>query len=802
MDLTQRKLTKQEWEGIEVPVDEREKTVLKMIQEGFKNVDHKFNQNTTLVDYAKLEKSDSMEKYIFQEYLQKRLEKIYKKNGIDRKVKVSVKIQPKKRDLIRLDNVKDTIERKKSSLYEFTVMELIEKMLQYRSKKKNKWLYYYYTLVHLSTNHLKMNCVLEGEMTALLEAYEDEVDYEDIFVNISDVIERNDYLLRYADMGLYEHQKKIFSLFNKEKLRSPKLVLYVAPTGTGKTLTPIGLAEKYRIIFVCAARHVGLALAKSAISSGRKIALAFNCQDAEDIRLHYAAAKEFTKNYKTGGIFRVDNAVGDNVEIIISDIQSYTIAMRYMKAFNPVENMITYWDEPTITMDYDSHPFHEIIQQNWAENVVPNIVLSSATLPREEEIRDVIADYRARFEGDMVSIISADCNNSISLVNKDGRIVVPHTLDTNEDYEDMIECVKHCQDSSSLIRYMDLQEIANFLLYVNNPDNEFISEELEAYEMKNYFESVKDINIYNIKTYYLTLLSKLDEEDWEEIYEYFQDHMRKVYPSNIYVTTKDAYTLTHGPTIYLAKDVEKVAKFYLQQSKIPDSVIEHIQDQVRKNDKICAEIEKLEKTFEDTMAKEVEKDKKMADDGRMPPEMKQLRAKIERLQFQIQSVSMPEIYVPNSNDHLRKWEVSDEYRDDVFRPEIPDEYVIKLMQLNDVDPFWKLLLLIGVGVFMTHNSVGYVEIMKELAQQQKLLMILATDDYIYGTNYQFCHGYIGKDLTHLTQEKLIQALGRVGRNKQNKKYSVRMRDDVFLRRIFMKLSVKKEADMMNKLFST
>ena len=85
-----------------------------------------------------------------------------------------------------------------------------------------------------------------------------------------------------------------------------------------------------------------------------------------------------------------------------------------------------------------------------------------------------------------------------------------------KDYEDMIECVKHCQDSSSLIRYMDLQEIANFLLYVNNPDNEFISEEIEVYEMKNYFESVKDINIYNIKTYYLTLLSKLDEEDWEE----------------------------------------------------------------------------------------------------------------------------------------------------------------------------------------------------------------------------------------------------------------------------------------------
>ena len=802
MDLTQRKLTKQEWEGIEIPVEEREKIVLKMIQHGFHNVDHKFNHNTTLIDYAKLEKSDSMETYIFQEYLQARLTKIYKKLGISREVTGSIKIKPKKRDLIRLENVKDAIGKKQDSLYEFTVMELIEKMLQNKIKKKAKWLFYYYTLVHLSSNHLKMNNVLEKEVNALIDDFAEEVDYCEIMTNASFLIENNDYLLRYSDMKLYDHQKRIFSLFNKEKLRSPKMVLYVAPTGTGKTLTPIGLAEKYRVIFVCAARHVGLALAKSAISSGRKIALAFNCQDAEDIRLHFAAAKEFTKNYKTGGIFRVDNSVGDNVEIIISDIESYTIAMRYMKAFNPVENMITYWDEPTITMDYNSHPFHEIIKQNWGENVVPNIVLSSATLPHEDEIRDVIADYRSRFEGDVVSIISADCNNSISLVNKDGKIVAPHTLDTNEDYEDLMDCVEHCQKSSSLIRYIDLQEVANFIVYVN--EKNYISERL--YKLNNYFESVKDITIFNIKTYYLSLFSKIDEDDWEEIYGYFQNTMKILYPSNIYVTTKDAYTLTHGPTIYLAKNVEKVAKFYLQQSKIPDSVVGHIQEQVRKNDKISAEIEKLEKTFEDTMAKEAEKDKKMSNEGRLPPEMKQLRGKIERLHTQIQSIAMPEIFVPNSPEHIKKWLNnnldSDETIANVFRPEIPDEYVIKLMQLNDVEPFWKLLLLIGIGVFMNHKSVGYVEIMKSLAQEQKLLMVLATDDYIYGTNYQFCHGYIGKDLVHLTQEKLIQALGRVGRNKQNKKYSVRMRDDVFLRRIFMKLSVKKEADMMNLLFTS
>lgn len=162
---------------------------------------------------------------------------------------------------------------------------------------------------------------------------------------------------------------------------------------------------------------------------------------------------------------------------------------------------------------------------------------------------------------------------------------------------------------------------------------------------------------------------------------------------------------------------------------------------------------------------------------------------------------MPEVYVPNSPDHSFKWSQENDTRDS-FTPEISDKYVIKLMQLNDVEPIWKLLLLMGIGVFMHHDSVGYVEIMKELAQEQKLLLILATDDYIYGTNYQFCHGYLGKDLVHLTQEKIIQALGRVGRNKQNKDYSIRMRDNSFISKIFTPLDVKEEAEMMNKLFSS
>ncbi len=91
--------------------------------------------------------------------------------------------------------------------------------------------------------------------------------------------------------------------------------------------------------------------------------------------------------------------------------------------------------------------------------------------------------------------------------------------------------------------------------------------------------------------------------------------------------------------------------------------------------------------------------------------------------------------------------------------------------------------------------------MKKLAIQQKLYMIIAESDYIYGTNYQFSHGYLSKDLV-LTQEKIIQAIGRIGRNNIQHDYSIRFRDDSKFRQLFMTELVKPEVINMNRLFNS
>ena len=160
---------------------------------------------------------------------------------------------------------------------------------------------------------------------------------------------------------------------------------------------------------------------------------------------------------------------------------------------------------------------------------------------------------------------------------------------------------------------------------------------------------------------------------------------------------------------------------------------------------------------------------------------------------------MPDINIPNSKEHQKYW--TRESVPNAFKSDIDEETVCDIMEL-EIEDYKKVLLLMGIGMFDTHNNVKYAEIMKSLAYDQRLYLIIASDDYIYGTNYSFCHGFIGKDLTHMTQQKIIQALGRIGRNKIQQDYSVRFRNNDLIERLLNPVEYNQEAVIMNRLFVT
>ena len=829
MDLKQSKLTKTEWENTEIPVGDDEKRILRLICDGFHDVSLKTNMNQSLYQLIKINNSPEMEAYLYERYFSNDVKKLMKKYGSEtigefKWIKKTTNTL-KKADIYKIDNMDNNILVKKDKIFEFVILDMITVILKSFTKGTSKYSLALYTLIQLlgssipNTNKIIMelaNRVIDygNQRTSILNTIHRAYEY----------IEKNPVLLKYEDLSLFEHQKRIYNLFQLKSSNNAKLVLYCAPTGTGKTLTPLGLSEGYKVIFICVSRHVGLALAKSAICMEKKIAFAFGCESAEDIRLHYYAAKDYTKHRKSGGIGKVDNSVGDKVEIMICDVQSYLTAMYYMLAFNKEETIITYWDEPTITMDYEEHELHKKIHENWEKNQISKMVLSCATLPKENEIHDALVDFKCKFEGaEIISINSYDFKKSISLLNNNNMCVLPHLL--YSDYFDMRRSVSHCLENKTLLRYFDLSEIIRFIKYIN--DNDLIDED---YKLEAHFTSLSEITMINLKTYYLDALNQLEQDVWSNIHTHLKETQKVKFPENsgkevpedkksngILLTTSDAHTLTDGPTIFLAKDVKKIGNYYIKYSNISKKVFNEITQRIDHNNKVTEELVKKQNTLEDKTSEKEDTgggkhsaskqntksqdngDKKAERREKEDPEIRELTREIEKLRKTIVSVKLPEVNIPNSKTHQEYW--TREMSSNAFVSEIDEEIVCDIMEL-DIEDHKKVLLLMGIGMFDTHNNVKYAEIMKALAYSQRLYLIIASDDYIYGTNYSFCHGFIGKDLTHMTQQKIIQALGRIGRNKIQQEYTVRFRDNTLIERLLNPVEYNLEAINMNKLFIT
>jgi hypothetical protein len=446
------------------------------------------------------------------------------------------------------------------------------------------------------------------------------------------------------------------------------------------------------------------------------------------------------------------------------------------------------------------------------------------------------------------------------------------------DYNEVLKVSEHCDENLTLLRYFDLKEASDFIMYAERN-----SHTKSAATFERNFASVDDINMMSIKLHYLKVLKNIKTEEnqdhWSKIYRHFRDtRYKRIVPNSgidatgnkisksisvgpgatyrsgvtpvnntiggtplsrlasqqdsamplprsepngscaIYVTTKDSYTLTDGPTIFLANDVQKVAKFCIQQANIPAVIMKDITEKIEFNNAINERVAMLEHTLEfeeekitnklfgstGTSMKTKEKKSKIKLASKIVdrsitsdenPSIEKIRTQIEELKGMVKSASLNDIFIPNTLTHLEKWATGLNTKA-AFTSSIDEQSIMSIMLLKDVEDSWKVLLLLGIGVFTEHKSIAYTEIMKKLADKQQLYLIIADSDYIYGTNYQFCHGYLSKDL-NMTQEKIIQALGRIGRNNIQQEYSARFRDDDQIKTLFTKFRSEDKPEVLN-----
>jgi hypothetical protein len=903
----QTKLTKDEWDYIEKPIQGNEKNIIEFIKNNYNNTEHVSYPYTSLSEYLKMNMDKNIQNYILEiflkdyiiqlftlvdifnivknnkknindnsyEILKNSLNKItenkyiinlsFKKPQCELKNKKNIKLKSK--DNIRLSNTfnKNNLNEfiNNDKIYDFVFIKQIVNILHsvfsdvkstdinnlimepsktrikiqkcFSVKNNENW-----KIEELKTKLRDYNTFVDkiiDKIYGLINIINDIEKKDNIFITTKIVkeivffiassitnkyaisksqgwLENNMIINKYKTTQFYEHQKQICNIFrekNNIKNKKNNFVYYCAPTGTGKTLTPLAFANNHKVIFMCAARHIGLTFARNAISCGYKIALAFNCKDTEDIRLHYSAAKVFTKNYKSGGVFKVDNTIGDKVDIIICDIKSYLYASLYMKAFNKVENIITFWDEPTISLDYENHELHDIIYKNWSENIIPNMILSSATLPNSEHIETIAEMFSKKFNCNINYIKTSEYNKSICIYNLDSNISTPHLYlkKINASYEYLQNTLNTIKNDNTLMRYLHIDSCIDFINFMNsNFNNKF--NELSTREWYN-------ITSNYIKKYYIDILSSLTKTQWECLDINKNKLIRKYYDSNIYFLTKDAYTLTNGPSIFLTNDVFRIAKFCFQQLNIQHKELEKLHIDINYNNTILNKVKILEKKLEDEEKKQGlngnnEKKILRTENQEKTTKIKQLQEKIDNLYSSIRKIHLNNEYIPNTYEHLTKYNNNFEkiYKNinvngECFTPfssTLEDKDITRIVSMPDIEDSWRLLLMCGIGIVSDTMSNQYNVLINELASEKKLFMLIASSDYIYGTNYSFHHGYIGKDMKNCSRQKLIQALGRIGRGQTNQHYSIRMRDDEIIKILFDENENNTiEAENMNKLFT-
>lgn len=778
-EFQQSKLSKYEWESMENAVDTKELSILTLIKNGFNDINLSLQTNLTIGSILKLEHSDK-DYYIYVYLLKDIIDGFVKKYKMSNINLDKPKKTLNKADSIRLKSNQHLVE----TSVEYTMLTFMKHFV--KNKENNMREFYFYNIEYLMSIYTINKYILQF-LNLFLDEHRPKMNVIHFIKNTYDFIENNS-VYNYNPITLYEHQKQIYNLM---KTNNPKLIFYRAPTSSGKTLTPIGLSTKYKVIFICASRHIGLSLAKSAVNVGCKIGFSFGCNTPDDVRLHYSSIRTYNE---IKGRKRPVHSDGRNIEMMICDIQSFEVASLYMLSFFKQEDIVIFWDEPTITMDYENHCLHQDIQNIWSINTIPNIILSSATLPNESDLTEVIQKYKNKFSNELLQanyyyIETLDETTNITLTDTNGYIVMPHNAFDN--YFEILNFIK--KHGKSHMKFLSLSECSNFILNTTTIDN-----------IMNEFSDLKQITSQKIRLFYYKIIENFDQTKWCNFIQEYNKYERKTLNVGIEICTNSSYTLTHGPTIYLCEDPVKWMDYYLLNCGIKNEDYKELEMKIEYNNLITEKITKLNKTLEDKTASKVKDEEntntKMKEkDEKANPEVFSLIKEISSLEKKLKIIQLKPSYIPNNREHFTKWAPKElEYEtSNAFSSNIDEEYVKKIMRL-DVRLSYKILLLLGIGVF-NPTANDYNDIMKELAEQKKLGIIIASSDYIYGTNYQFCHAYLSDDLLKMTQEKIIQAIGRVGRKEKNKTFTFRFRDNNLIKKLFQQDN-NIEATNMNRLF--
>ena len=225
MDTTQQsKLTKAEWESVEIQVPEDEKYILELIIAGYSDVNIKHNSNKSLFSYTKVDKSEMIESYFYTRFFREKVLEIVKISksiytsiaNFDSTIK-NIKIDKlKTADSIRINNMSLNADSVSSNIIEYVLLNFVKEMITLFYAENRNYAFYLYTLIQLQTisvDHINKHVL--NFVDICIQYINSKTILSNIIKNAYEFIEKNPNVFKYGDISLYDHQKRLFNVFRQ-----------------------------------------------------------------------------------------------------------------------------------------------------------------------------------------------------------------------------------------------------------------------------------------------------------------------------------------------------------------------------------------------------------------------------------------------------------------------------------------------------------------------------------------------------------------------------------------------------------
>ena len=156
MDLNQQKLTKIEWDTTEIPVSKEEKEILDLIVKGYHDVNIIYNKNDSIINYLRLESNENIMFQLYKDHFEKTIKKLIAKYEFEYSLSNTNKLQKLNSvEKLKLENLNKNIDECKSKIFEFYLLYIVEKVMNYFYKDNTVKFHYYYTLQFNETKNYK-----------------------------------------------------------------------------------------------------------------------------------------------------------------------------------------------------------------------------------------------------------------------------------------------------------------------------------------------------------------------------------------------------------------------------------------------------------------------------------------------------------------------------------------------------------------------------------------------------------------------------------------------------------------------